>query len=259
MSATLNAVEAVKRVPGLVPVVAHWPISHDAPPKLDDAVIIEQMPIAPYYKAFDVLVSAAGYNSFHEILAAGVPAVFVPQEDAGRDQQIQRAQFAADKGLAMICRRENMSALERQIAAARTAGPSVPAAIGWLDDWGLVLKAMGIAPKPYVPAAKARSLAKKPKALFKILHKHWLRENTSYENQFLIAVNIPQQTFEKEIKLRDLPARTIVITNSLDPIALRRAGLPYLWLNTAILGPHALRRQILNWFGIWRPGRIRVL
>ena len=35
-------------------------------------------PIVRYYAAFDLAVAAAGYNAFHELIAAGVPNLFVP-------------------------------------------------------------------------------------------------------------------------------------------------------------------------------------
>ena len=37
-------------------------------------------------KGFDLAISAAGYNSFHELLFAGVPTIFVPQEKWADDQ-----------------------------------------------------------------------------------------------------------------------------------------------------------------------------
>jgi hypothetical protein len=36
-------------------------------------------PAAPYLPAADVVVAAGGYHAYHEVRAAGVPAVFVPQ------------------------------------------------------------------------------------------------------------------------------------------------------------------------------------
>lgn len=62
-------------------------------------------PLARYLNAFDAAVSAAGYNSFHELLAAGIPTIFVPNEATALDDQLARARFADEHGLA-ICVRE---------------------------------------------------------------------------------------------------------------------------------------------------------
>ncbi|MEV6489222.1 glycosyltransferase [Actinoplanes sp. NPDC051633] len=52
-------------------------------------------------RAADLVVSAAGYTAFHETLAAGVPAVFVPSLDVEDDDQLARARFAAAAGVAL--------------------------------------------------------------------------------------------------------------------------------------------------------------
>ncbi|MCA9590681.1 MAG: hypothetical protein KC657_35520 [Myxococcales bacterium] len=55
--------------------------------------------------AFDAAVSAAGYNTFVELMHAGVPTVFVPQEKIADDQHA-RAMRAADKGAATVLTRD---------------------------------------------------------------------------------------------------------------------------------------------------------
>lgn len=51
--------------------------------------------------AFDIAVSAAGYNSFNELMHFGVPTVFLPQEKWADDQK-GRAERAAGVGAAVI-------------------------------------------------------------------------------------------------------------------------------------------------------------
>lgn len=56
-------------------------------------------PIARYYRAFDAVVSNPGYNSFHEIVLSGLPALFVSR-DSNIDDQERRGRFGALSGRA---------------------------------------------------------------------------------------------------------------------------------------------------------------
>jgi hypothetical protein len=62
--------------------------------------VVRDFPLSRRFRAFDLAVSAAGYNSFHELLRFGVPTLFIPNHDTALDDQQGRAQFAADRGLA---------------------------------------------------------------------------------------------------------------------------------------------------------------
>ena len=53
------------------------------------------------FAGLDAAVSAAGYNSFHELMHAGVPTVFVPQPRIA-DDQAERAQRAEDAGAGLV-------------------------------------------------------------------------------------------------------------------------------------------------------------
>jgi UDP:flavonoid glycosyltransferase YjiC (YdhE family) len=55
---------------------------------------------AEFMAAFDLAVSAAGYNSFNELMHFGVPTIFLPQEKWADDQQA-RAERAARAGAAV--------------------------------------------------------------------------------------------------------------------------------------------------------------
>ena len=57
-------------------------------------------PVARYYRAFDLAISAAGYNAFHELLAAGVPTLFVPMSRES-DDQAARARWASGAGVGL--------------------------------------------------------------------------------------------------------------------------------------------------------------
>ena len=66
----------------------------------DDVARLRRYPLAPDLAAFDVVLTAAGYNTYHEVLAAGVPAVLVPNTETQLDDQLARARFADRLGVA---------------------------------------------------------------------------------------------------------------------------------------------------------------
>lgn len=68
-------------------------------------------------QAADLCVSAAGYNSFHELLYARVPAIFIPQEAPYLDNQERRAIAAAERGLSVFVKEDELFKLEREAVA----------------------------------------------------------------------------------------------------------------------------------------------
>lgn len=65
--------------------------------------------------ASDLIVSAVGYNSFHEILYHQLPAIFVPQMAAYMDDQEKRARAASDRGAAITILAQELLLLERAV------------------------------------------------------------------------------------------------------------------------------------------------
>ncbi len=57
-------------------------------------------PMSRYYAAFDGAVSAVGYNAFHEMVAFGIPALFVPMRRE-TDDQAARARYAETAGVGL--------------------------------------------------------------------------------------------------------------------------------------------------------------
>lgn len=55
-------------------------------------------PVARYLAAFDAAIVGAGYNTVHEVVRAGVPAIFVPKDTESVDDQAARAQGAVARG-----------------------------------------------------------------------------------------------------------------------------------------------------------------
>lgn len=84
--------------------VGEWLIS-DRPVDLPDGVVrMPGYPFARYFNAFDLAISAVGYNSFHELLFAGLPTILVPNEAMEQDNQLARALYADRHGLAACVR-----------------------------------------------------------------------------------------------------------------------------------------------------------
>ncbi len=63
----------------------------------------------------DLVISAAGYNSFHEVLYHRIPAIFMPQTAPYLDDQERRARAASDRGLAETVEAHELFRLEREI------------------------------------------------------------------------------------------------------------------------------------------------
>lgn len=112
-----------------------------------DVHLVRAYPLARFYRAFDVVISAAGYNSFHELLRLGVPALFVPNTETSLDDQVARATYAGERGWA------------RTLASA--AGPDASEAVRLMLAHGADMAGSAAASDPGngAPAAAARLMA----------------------------------------------------------------------------------------------------
>ncbi len=100
VSSLTGAVVAASRPRGVVPVVARSELSAPDPSADGDAIVVRRFPLSRWFAAFDGAVLAAGYNSFHEALALGLPTVFVPNLATRTDDQDARSRYAAAQGWA---------------------------------------------------------------------------------------------------------------------------------------------------------------
>lgn len=64
---------------------------------------VELYPVAEYANAFDMTVSAAGYNSFHEWMMACVPSLWIPNTSTQTDDQVARAEYTVKAGVGASC------------------------------------------------------------------------------------------------------------------------------------------------------------
>ncbi|CAH1660417.1 Glycosyltransferase [Hyphomicrobiales bacterium] len=79
---------------------------------------VDLFPSFRYSKAFDICVSAAGYNAFHESLLGGIPSIFVPNEAEEMDLQFVRAKYAEVNGWGLCLRRDHDRYRVREIVEA---------------------------------------------------------------------------------------------------------------------------------------------
>jgi hypothetical protein len=76
------------------------PISRDHLPDMNVRPL-SIYPLARYLRAFDAGVTAAGYNSYHEMIMAALPSIFVPNLETMTDDQHGRARYAESVGLGL--------------------------------------------------------------------------------------------------------------------------------------------------------------
>lgn len=76
---------------GFYPVMLNNPVSNSEATGVGDIVIINKYPISPFYKAFDAVVMAAGYNSVQEAVSHRLNALLIPNLDTATDDQLRRA------------------------------------------------------------------------------------------------------------------------------------------------------------------------
>lgn len=110
-SDTSRAIAAVKQR-GFQPILAVSPIT-ERPPTVEGVPTVSVYPLSKYLNAFEFVVGAAGYNSVHEYLMAGIPSVLVPNTATGLDDQVLRGRYAERRGLALTA--ESARELERAI------------------------------------------------------------------------------------------------------------------------------------------------
>lgn len=206
-------------------------------------------PMSRYFNAFDLAISASGYNGFHELIAFAVPTLFVPME-RNTDDQFARARWAAAEGVALavngagdkalgerveeLCdpaRAEELAAgCERAfgengawaaadmvagVAAGTSRAPQVRSR-GPFNRW-LRLSSHAVGPTlPLVLALGARDLATHPER-----RAPWL---------LVLALRVPPEELAERLRAAiggEDPRRVLVLTDSLDFATLRGLGVGF--------------------------------
>ena len=69
--------------------------------------IIRDYPNFKYFKDIDFALIAGGYNTYHEIIEAGIPSICYPNHKTGRDDQLGRVKKAKDSGSMIVVEKRN--------------------------------------------------------------------------------------------------------------------------------------------------------
>ncbi|TCO72044.1 hypothetical protein [Rhodovulum euryhalinum] len=88
-------------------VLGQWQIGRDEGDAPEGMIGLRSFPFARFLNAFDFAVAMAGYNTFHENLAACLPTLFLSNEHHEQDEQWLRADYARICGLALAARTAN--------------------------------------------------------------------------------------------------------------------------------------------------------
>lgn len=121
------AYKALRGIQGLHLVIGAGPLYRGSCIYGDHLTWLAQGNAAEFMAGFDIAVSAAGYNSFNELMHFGVPTVFLPQEKWADDQRA-RAERAVSAGAAVVLDSEaNGLALQQTIERFRDPAERVSA------------------------------------------------------------------------------------------------------------------------------------
>lgn len=95
-------------------------------------VLTDVYPLVRYLPAFDAAISAAGYNSVHELLPAGIPTLFVPSGNHATDDQRRRAEGVASVGAALVSATDLTGTTSSSARSAPGVLPDLPRAVAAL-------------------------------------------------------------------------------------------------------------------------------
>jgi Glycosyltransferase family 28 C-terminal domain len=142
-SATRVVVDALRAL-DLRVCVTHAEIAEKVGTADRDVHVVNAYPLSLHYHAFDVAVSAAGYNSFHELLRFGVPTLFLPNLETSLDDQRSRARYAADQGWAHSLDRAEPHPVGKLLEDLIENGPAMVARVGAIDPGNGAAEAMAL-------------------------------------------------------------------------------------------------------------------
>ena len=202
--------------------------------------IRDTYPMARFARAFDLTVTAAGYNNFHELLHLGVPTLFVPMPRE-LDDQGARARWAQREGTALAVDGPDSAELEERLGelldpAVRERLAARARDLGGANGAEQAARALSdLAGQPVAVRSRARRQGWRYRPFFYA----WMLARVPAHHLFglgyrrpLVAVDargIPAEELEAGLEpvpaeLGHEPNRILVVTDAADLGPLRRAG-----------------------------------
>ena len=202
--------------------------------------IRDTYPMARFARAFDLTVTAAGYNNFHELLHLGVPTLFVPMPRE-LDDQGARARWAQREGTALAVDGPDSAELEERLGelldpAVRERLAARARDLGGANGAEQAARALSdLAGQPVAVRSRERRQGWRYRPVFYA----WMLARGPAHHLFglgyrrpLVAVDargIPAEELEAGLEpvpaeLGHEPNRILVVTDAADLGPLRRAG-----------------------------------
>lgn len=95
-------IETARQFADFQVVLAESPISHGRFKCFQGVRTVRDYPLSRYYQGFDIVISAAGYNTITELAYFGIPSIFIPNLETGSDNQLGRATIAQQTGTGLL-------------------------------------------------------------------------------------------------------------------------------------------------------------
>lgn len=211
-------------------------------------------PMSRHFAAFDGAVAAAGYNAYHELIALGVPSLFVPMRRE-TDDQPARARFAGSSGIGLgatgpgderlealldeLCdphRRGEIATALGELRLANGAGDAAAWLAGLARRGGPEAASMGAADAGAGERGSWRAFRRRWGTFFASVPQTAMRLTRQQLTQpraraHVIALGIPEGDVVSSVRSAiaeagETPPRTLVITDSLASLgALRELGV----------------------------------
>ncbi len=244
---TARCLRRLVAIPGVqaAALASHLAAIDDVP---DGVVRLEATyPIARYFSAFDAAVSAAGYNAFHELAAARVPALFVPIERQ-TDDQAARAKGAVSRGAGLAVSGPGDPELERRLDELLdpVRHSALLTGMQGLDEWrgaeqaarwleGFAAErpaAAGAASSPGAGVRLRRAwifASSVPRTLARVVSQSLRRPRTRV---LVLALGLDPGRHQRELERAiaesgEAPDRLLVVTDHLDFSSMLRAGVGF--------------------------------
>ena len=130
-----GVIDALARDPDKQICVTKPPISGREQPGVAQVTHLSVYPLSRYALAFEYAFAAAGYNSYHEHIAFGLPSIFVPNDETRTDDQVGRARYAAEAGVGLHLPQITPPALADAVARMDDAGARAQMRAACAERW----------------------------------------------------------------------------------------------------------------------------